>query len=98
LKAGLPAVPGCYIIATTEDTPELTINYGLRYEYISPPTAQELDHVYGFDFKTGKQLLPILKQTRPSIIEPDYKDFAPRLGLAYNPQWGVRDMKVMKGR
>src|SRR5215831_16819073 len=68
-------------------TPELTINYGLRYEYISPPTAQELDHVYGFDFKTGKQLFPILKQIRPSIIEPDHKDFAPRLGLAYNPRW-----------
>ena len=68
-------------------TPELTINYGLRYEFVSPPTAQELDHVYGFDFKTGKQLFPILKQIRPSIIEPDYKDFAPRLGLAYNPRW-----------
>jgi outer membrane receptor protein involved in Fe transport len=68
-------------------TPELTINYGLRYEFVSPPTAQELGHVYGFDFKTGKQLFPILKQIRPSIIEPDHKDFAPRLGLAYNPRW-----------
>ena len=68
-------------------TPELTINYGLRYEFVSPPTAQELDHVYGFDFTTGKQLFPILKQIRPAIVEPDHKDFAPRLGLAYNPRW-----------
>jgi len=68
---------------------ELTLNYGLRWEYVGPPKpiAQELDHVYGFDFKTGKQLFPSLGQIRPSIIEPDHKNFAPRLGLAYNPKW-----------
>lgn len=68
-------------------TRELTINYGLRYEYVSPPVAQELDHVFGFDFNTGKQLFPILGQIRDSIINPDHHNFAPRLGLAYNPRW-----------
>lgn len=68
-------------------TKNLTMNYGIRYEYVSPPTAQELDHVFGFDFNTGKQLFPILGQIRPSIIEPDRKNWAPRLGLAYNPDW-----------
>lgn len=68
---------------------ELTLNYGLRWEYVGPPAAieQERDHVYGFDFKTGKQLFPSLGQIRPSIINPDYKNFAPRLGFAYNPHW-----------
>jgi hypothetical protein len=66
---------------------QLTINYGLRYEYISPPTAEELDHVFGFDFNTGKQLFPILGQIRPSIIQPDRRNWAPRLGFAYNPKW-----------
>jgi len=70
-------------------TRELTLNYGLRWEYMGPPKPidQELSHVYGFDFRTGKQLFPTLGQIRPSIVNPDYKDFAPRLGLAYNPQW-----------
>lgn len=68
-------------------TRELTINYGLRYEYVSPPVAQEQDHVFGFDFQTGKQLFPILGQIRDSIIDPDRRNFAPRLGVAYNPAW-----------
>lgn len=70
-------------------TKELTINYGLRWEFQGPPTPidQEQDHVYGFDFQTGKQLFPTLGQVRSSIIRPDYKNFAPRLGLAYNPKW-----------
>ncbi|MBI3470648.1 MAG: TonB-dependent receptor [Candidatus Solibacter usitatus] len=69
-------------------TRELTINYGLRYEYISPPVAEEQGNVFGFDFKTGRQLFPSIGQIRDSIIEPDHRDFAPRLGLAYNPAWG----------
>jgi hypothetical protein len=66
---------------------ELTINYGLRYEYAAPPVAEELNHVFGFDFNTGKQVFPLLGQIRDSIVSPDYKNFAPRLGLAYNPAW-----------
>ncbi|HLJ16410.1 MAG TPA: TonB-dependent receptor [Bryobacteraceae bacterium] len=68
-------------------TRELTLNYGLRYEYVTPPVAEELNHVFGFDFKTGQQLFPVLGQIRDSIIKPDHLDFAPRLGLAYNPSW-----------
>lgn len=68
-------------------TRDLTLNYGLRWEYVGPPTPikQELNHVYGFDFKTGKQLFPKLGQVRDSIVNPDYKNLAPRLGFAYNP-------------
>lgn len=70
-------------------TRELTINYGLRWEFQGPPEAipQELGNVYGFDFNTGKQLFPTLGQIRKSIVSPDYKNFAPRLGFAYNPSW-----------
>jgi len=68
-------------------TRNLTINYGLRYEYVTPPVAEELNHVFGFDFNTGKQLFPVLGQIRKSIINPDHLNFAPRLGLAWNPEW-----------
>ncbi len=68
---------------------ELTLNYGLRHEFVSPatPIEQERRNVYGFDFNTGRQLFPILGQVRDSIVGPDYRNFAPRLGLAYNPRW-----------
>jgi hypothetical protein len=70
-------------------TREFTLNYGLRYEFVGPAEAikSDLGNVYGFDFNTGKQLFPRLGQIRNSIVNPDYKNFAPRLGLAYNPKW-----------
>jgi hypothetical protein len=68
-------------------TRSLSINYGLRYEYVTPPVAQELSHVFGFDPETGRQLFPVLGQIRKSIVRPDRTNFAPRLGLAYNPGW-----------
>jgi hypothetical protein len=68
---------------------ELTLNYGLRYEIITPPSPieQERRNVYGFDFRTGQQLFPTLGQIRNSVVSPDYRNFGPRLGLAYNPTW-----------
>jgi hypothetical protein len=68
-------------------TKQLSLSYGLRYEYVTPPVAEEQNHVFGFDPATGKQLFPVLGQIRPSIIAPDKTNFAPRLGLAYNPAW-----------
>lgn len=74
----------------------LTLNYGLRYEFIGPPTPleQEQRNVYGFDFNTGRQLFPTLGQIRSSVVSPDYKNFAPRFGFAYNPTfaqaWVIR--------
>ena len=70
-------------------TREFTLNYGLRYENVSPPTPikQELNHVYGWDWNQGKQLFPSLGQIRDSVIKRDNKGFAPRLGFAYNPKW-----------
>jgi hypothetical protein len=58
-------------------TRELTLNYGLRWEYMGPPSPikPEYSHVYGFEFNTGKQLFPALHQIRPSAVNPDYKDF-----------------------
>ena len=70
-------------------TREFTLNFGLRWEYMGPPAPiqQELNHVYGFNFNTGQQMFPSLGQIRSSVVNPDYKDFAPRVGFAYNPSW-----------
>jgi hypothetical protein len=68
-------------------TRSLSISYGLRYEYVTPPKAQELNHVFGFDPATGRQLFPALGQIRDSIVRPDKTNFAPRVGIAYNPTW-----------
>ncbi|HEX4163856.1 MAG TPA: TonB-dependent receptor [Bryobacteraceae bacterium] len=70
-------------------TPSLTLNLGLRYEFVTPPTAEDADlsHISGFSFATGKQLFPVLGQIRNSIVNADHANFAPRLGLAYNPGW-----------
>ncbi len=70
-------------------TREFTLNYGLRWEFVGPAEAiaQDRGNVYGFDFRSGRQLFPGLGQIRDSIVNPDYKNFAPRLGLAYNPKW-----------
>ena len=47
-----------------ENHPRVHADFGLRYENVGPPTAKQasVDHPYGFDFNTGKQLFPSLGQ------------------------------------
>lgn len=74
--------------------PNLTLNYGLRYEYFAPYTEKNgrlvnLDHSADF-----QQVTPVLAgQTGPfsgqfpqSLVNPDRTMFAPRLGVAYRPK------------
>ena len=58
-------------------TTRLTVNLGLRWEYASPLT--DVDNLFGgFNPTTGLVQSP--------TINPDYRDFSPRVGLA----WDVR--------
>jgi len=73
--------------------PNLSLSYGLRYEYNTPPVesqrrvestfnAPELDLIPGLNnFIAG----------RSRIFDPDRNNFAPRLGLAYMPNFFGRD-------
>jgi hypothetical protein len=65
-------------------TPRLTINYGLRYDYISPDTARRPGGLVNFDINTGDLLLAGLGDvSRTANVEPARDNFAPRVGLAY---------------
>jgi hypothetical protein len=73
-------------------TRKLTVNLGLRYEYNQWPVERH-DKAAQFDPETPpysaylwagyNQLLNVGPNVRRSIRDPDYHDFAPRLGLAY---------------
>lgn len=79
--------------------PKLTLNLGLRYEYFSPVFAEHdaqanfnpytgyLDIPKGSDVTLTPTLaaeLPVNHTASSSLIDADYKDFGPRVGLAYS--------------
>jgi hypothetical protein len=70
-------------------TPNLTMNMGLRYDYIEWPKHRD-DKLASIDIGTGEFLWdgtnPVTGEApnvRRGVMEPDYNNFAPRLGLAY---------------
>jgi hypothetical protein len=60
-------------------TPRITISAGLRYEYFSPFT-EDRGNLLNLDYST-LPAAPVLKPVT-SGINPDPKNFAPRIGLA----------------
>lgn len=65
-------------------TPKLTLNYGVRYDYIGPSTARVPGGLVNFDLDSGNSLLAGLGDvSRSANVQPDRNNFAPRLGLAY---------------
>jgi hypothetical protein len=89
--------------------PNLTINAGLRYEFVAPNTEQD-NKILNFD-PVNQQLLHAgtgtnVLSTAPGhvyslhyvggssladrgLVNPDYKDFGPRLGFSYEPIKGT---------
>ena len=65
-------------------TPKLTVNLGLRWEFATP--VWERDNLWS-NFNPATNTL--VRATNGSLynralVNPDYKDFGPRLGLAYS--------------
>jgi hypothetical protein len=63
--------------------PNLTLNLGLRYEY-GTPIYEKYNRLSNYDLASGN----LLMATSPgvinsSLVHPDLRDFAPRLGLAW---------------
>ncbi len=71
--------------------PNLTLMFGLRYEYYSP-LSEKYGHLVNLDIAPGfTAVTPVLSRWAHSgafpnsLIEPDRDDWAPRGGLAWKP-------------
>jgi len=68
--------------------PNLTLMFGLRYEYYSP-LSEKYGHLANLDIASGfTAVTPIYPGTPgfpDSLIKPDRNDWAPRGGLAWKP-------------
>jgi hypothetical protein len=63
-------------------TPNLTLNYGLRWEYNGVPN-EKYDRLSVFDFGQNK-LVPVGTNGLDRPYARDFKSFGPRFGFAYN--------------
>ena len=68
--------------------PNLTLMFGLRYEYYSP-LSEKYGHLANLDIASGFSAVTPVYPGAPgfpnSLIEPDRDGFAPRGGLAWKP-------------
>jgi len=86
----------------------LTLNLGLRYEIFMPVTEGH-NQAATFDFRTDSLIvpagqnapltptiasfLPIQRNGSPGLVNPDYTDVAPRVGVAYK----ISEKLVLRG-
>jgi len=62
---------------------KLTVNMGVRYEFAKSP-VEENDRSLVFANDIG-EVVTVGNGVRRSIVDPDYNNFAPRIGIAYRP-------------
>jgi len=66
-------------------TNRLTLNLGLRYEYATPYYEKD-NHLTNFDPVTVSMISASDNGiTGRALVDPDHKNFGPRLGFAYTP-------------
>ena len=73
-------VVGAYVQDDWRLSPRLTLNLGLRYEYISPYTEMR-DNLLNLDYSTLPNAPVLVRTATPA--SPDRNNFAPRVGLAW---------------
>ena len=87
-----------YVQDDFKATPRLTLNLGLRYELFRPITERNNQQA-NFDFRSDSLIMPagqnatltptiasaipILRSASPGLIDADYRNFAPRVGVAF---------------
>ncbi|MDI3255805.1 MAG: carboxypeptidase regulatory-like domain-containing protein [Bacillota bacterium] len=66
-------------------TPQLTLNLGLRYEFATPALNAK-DQMANFDPVAGALVFARSGGLKSrSLVNPNYKNFGPRIGFAYSP-------------
>jgi Carboxypeptidase regulatory-like domain/TonB dependent receptor len=73
---------GYYVQDDWKLTHRLTANLGLRWEYFGRPVEQH-NQIASFDLATGQQVFPGQTGYPRSLVNPYYKNFAPRVGFAW---------------
>ncbi len=70
-----------YIQDDWKITPNVTLNLGMRYEYTTPYYGANPNKNINVDLKTGA--LINAKSPTDYLVNPDYKDLGPRIGMAW---------------
>ncbi len=78
-----------YVQDTWKITHNLTINWGLSWYHSTVPNPQGADAMvpHSFNFSTGLLEYAALGEVSPQVIQPDYKDWTPRFGIAWQPSF-----------
>jgi hypothetical protein len=76
---------GLYIQDDWRASPQLTVNLGLRYEFITVPSVQDGRVSTLADFTKPGQSMADLILGNPTFQNPSLKNFAPRVGFAWDP-------------
>ncbi len=75
-------------------TPRMTVNYGLRWDYISPITPKKAGGDVNYDFNTGDLILAgVGNVSKFDNVQPRYNNFAERVGFAYK----LTEKTVLRG-
>jgi hypothetical protein len=76
-----------YIQDSWKVTRNFTINWGLSWYHATVPNPQGADAQipHSFDFQTGLLKYAALGEVSPQVIKPDYSNWTPRFGFAWQP-------------
>ena len=94
-----------YFLDDWKVRPSLTLNLGVRYEHFSP-VSEKYGHMANLDIAPDfTAVAPVVAGgTGPfsgafpsGLINPDYKNFSPRIGLAWKVPWIKRSTIVRAG-
>jgi hypothetical protein len=79
---------GLYIQDSFQITPRITLNYGLRWDYYGVFTEKDNLDSNITNFDVAAQTVTLTQVGQPGLSQlyrPDYKNFGPRLSIAWDP-------------